>query len=146
MKKFEELLKKGEAKLTAEKEVAQQLVNSRAKVMREFAMPIYEFIEFVNKNYKKYNYNDKMVDIFLFDKSDMDYSMDETFTIKVAKKWAKMCIKSNALNSRIDMYCDDNFTITATVGYSKKKSFETAEALLEHICYLIATENRLEKI
>lgn len=142
MSKFEQLLNKGQAKLVAEKEVAKQLVNTRVKTLRTFAKDIYEFIEFVNTNYAKHPYSEghgyRDTDIFEFSTYAMGFGVGNKFSIAEAKKWGKLTIVSHKLNNQIELECDEQFNIIASVGYADTKRFNTSDELIEHLAYLIA--------
>jgi hypothetical protein len=148
MKKFDELLNKGTAKLDAEKEVAKQLINTRVKTLRTFAKDIYEFIEYINKAYPKYRYNRgsyhsenyAYTELFEYSVSEMGYDLlNKDFSVKEANRWARVYLVSHVLNDRIILECDKEFNISASVGYDNDtKYFNTANELIEYVAYLIA--------
>ena len=79
MSKFDEILNGASAKVDAEKKMAQEKVNQRAKVLREFAMPIYEFIAYLNDIYPKVIKEDEVKGLFTFSRPSMSYQVGEMF-------------------------------------------------------------------
>ena len=137
--KYEELLVQANSKLVAEKKVKKTLLATRKEILSEFAKPIYEFMLYVNKNFSTYLYTNghnktRNCEVFEFS----SYKINPQFSISVANNFTDVEISSHSLNTKISLSCNNQFDISATIGYDNKVHFETSTELIEHLSYLIA--------
>ena len=147
MKNYESILMTASYKIDAEKQMASKLLTTRAKTLSAFAESIYEFIEYLNSNYDKHQYDDGygsghkriiFTDMFEFSEYEMGFGIGRKFNIGMANKLANVYLVSHSLNNRIVLDCDDEFNIKAIVGYGDAvKHFTTSDELIQYVAELI---------